>query len=77
MKRRTRIILWIYLVGVVIVELLLVWNAYDNGGFQRHHTPSDLVLVAIIHVTMGLLWPIALAVGILQYFGVLPHRITF
>ena len=77
MKRRTRIILWVYLVGVVIVELLLLWGAYDNGGFQRHHTLTDLAVIAGLHMAAGLLWPVVVVVIVLQYFGLLPHPITF
>ena len=77
MKQRTRIILGVYSVGVAIIELLLLWNAYHNGGFQRPHTLTDLAIVAGLHMAVGLLWPIVTVVAVLQYFGLLPHSITF
>jgi ABC-type Na+ efflux pump permease subunit len=77
MKRRTLIILWVYLAGALIFETLLLWDVYNNGGFQRDHTPGYLILVASIYVAMGLLWPIVLALAVLQYFAFLPHPITF
>lgn len=77
MKRGLRIALWVYLAGAVACELLLLWNAYDNGGFRRHHTLADLAIVGSLDLATALLWPIVLVVGVLQYFGVLPHPITF
>jgi hypothetical protein len=77
MKRRTKIILWIYLVGFAICELLLLWGTYDSGGFQRHHTLTTLVVITGYHLVAGALWPIVAIIGTLQYFGFLPHPITF
>jgi hypothetical protein len=73
MTRTRPFILWIYLIGVVMCESLLRWNAYDNGGFQRHHTLADLVVLAGFYLAAGLLWPIVFVMGALQYFGLLPH----
>lgn len=77
MRRRLPIILWVYLVGVAIFELLLLWNAYDNGGFQRHHTLTEWAVTAGFHITFSLLWPIVIVVLALQYFGLLPETLAF
>ena len=77
MKRRTHIILWLYLAGALICEFVLLWGAYDSGGFQRQHTAVDLAIIAGFYLAAGLLWPAVLAMGVLQYFGFLPHPITF
>jgi hypothetical protein len=77
MTRSRRIILWVYLSGGVICEILALWGAYDSGGFERDHTLRDLAMIGGIHLTAALLWPIVLVVGLLQYFGILRHPITF
>jgi hypothetical protein len=69
--------LWIYLIGVAMCESLLLWGAYDNGGFQRHHTLTYLMVLAGFYLAAGLLWPIVLVIGVLQYFGQLPQPVTF
>ena len=48
-----------------------------QGGFERHHTLADLAIIGAIHLAVVLLWPIVLFVLVLQYFGLLPHPITF
>jgi hypothetical protein len=77
MMRWRRIILLVYLTGGTVFELMLLWVAYDGGGFERHHTLADLAIVGGIHLALVLLWPVVLVVGVLQYFGLLPHPITF
>ncbi|MGB6236486.1 MAG: hypothetical protein WBG16_03985 [Bradyrhizobium sp.] len=77
MKRRTKIILWIYVGGIAICELLLLLSAYDNSGFQRHHTLAELAIIGSVYLAIALLWPIVSAVVIFQYFGLLPHPIEF
>jgi hypothetical protein len=71
-----RITLWVYLVGGAICELMALWGAYDSGGFERNHTLADLAIIGGLHLAMALLWPVVLAVGVLQYLGLLPHPIT-
>lgn len=34
-----------------ICELLMMWDAYDNGG-QRHHTLADLAITAGFYLGM-------------------------
>lgn len=77
MNRWQRITLWVYLAGGAICELMALWGAYDSGGFEHHHTLADLAIVGGIHLAAALLWPVVLVVGVLQYFGFLPHPITF
>jgi hypothetical protein len=77
MKRGLRVALWVYLAGAVACELLSLWVAYDNGGFQRHHTLADLAIVGSLDLATAMLWPVVLVVVVLQYFGFLPHPITF
>jgi hypothetical protein len=55
---------------------MLVQNAYSNGGFQRHHSMVDLLVLAVLYSTTALLWPVLFVVVALQYFGVLPATIT-
>lgn len=57
MKRWKRITLQVYLTGVVIWAVVLLWKAYDNGAFQRHHTATDLAILAVEYLVMALLWP--------------------
>jgi hypothetical protein len=72
-----RIALWIYLAGVLIFELLLLWSAYDNGGFHRHHTAKDFAVLAVFYIAAPLLWPVVVVLVVLQLTGVLPMTITF
>ena len=58
MKRWKRITLWVYLTGVVIWGFVLLWSAYNNGAFQRHHTAFDLAILAVEYMVMSLLWPV-------------------
>ena len=67
---------WVYLTGGVACALLLLWDAYNNGGFQRHHTFAELAIVGILDLATAFLWPVVLIVAIFQYFGLLPHPIT-
>jgi hypothetical protein len=76
MKLR-RIIVWVYLAGTLIFELLLLWSAYDNGGFQRHQSANDLAILAVLYLAIPLLWPAVVVMMILQLTGVLPSTITF
>ncbi len=58
MKRWKRIALGVYLTGVVIWGFVLLWSAYNNGAFQRHHTAAKLAIIAVEYVAMALLWPL-------------------
>jgi hypothetical protein len=51
MKRDVRLALWVYL-AALIFELEMLWSAYDNGGFQRHHTAADLAILAVFYIAV-------------------------
>jgi len=56
-------------------ELLLLWGAYDSGGFQRHHSLPDLLFLGAFYLAIPLLWPVMLLVAVLQLVGILPTPI--
>ena len=77
MGRKWRFICWIY-AGVAVVTLaLFVWDAYRNGGFQRHHEVKDLVTIAAIYSAAAVLWPVLIVWVILIYFELVTDTITF
>jgi hypothetical protein len=76
MSRKWQYVLWFYAAGAFLVEAMLVFGAYDNGGFQREHSARDLLVLAVLYFAAGALWPALILVVGLQYFGVLPP-ITF
>jgi hypothetical protein len=77
MRHRLKVGLAIYFLGFLICELLILWGAYQNGGFDRSHTLNDLTITATYYLVTGLLWPVVLIVVILQLLGFLPHPIEF
>jgi len=77
MSRHGRYAIWIYAVGAFAVEVLLMLQAYANGGFQRSHDAADLLVIVAFHLLTAMLWPLLIVVGALQYAGLLPHPITF
>jgi hypothetical protein len=77
MSKKWRYALWVYLAGALLTETTLFLEAYRNGGFQREHSISDLLVLAIFYLTSAAFWPVLLVVGILQYFGILHQPITF
>ncbi|KRQ98971.1 hypothetical protein CP49_35660 [Bradyrhizobium valentinum] len=76
-RRRWKVILAAYLVGLLICELLLLLSAYQSGGFDRPHSLADLAIIGSYHLATGLLWPVVLIVFILQLSGLLPQPIQF
>jgi len=76
MKRETRIALWVHPAGALLCELLLPWEVYDDGGFHRDHSGTQLGIAVLAHTTISLLWPVMVATLILQVVGVLPRQIT-
>jgi hypothetical protein len=69
--------LWVYGPGAFLTAMLLLYDIYDSGGFQRSHTAADLLILASIYVATILLWPIVVLLGLLQLAGLLPMPITF
>ena len=76
MNQRIRSALLIYSAGALVLELLLLWTTYDNGGFHRNHTVAQLAIAIVVHVAAAVLWPVIVVVLLLQIAGVLPHQIT-
>jgi hypothetical protein len=76
-KMRWKVGLAIYFVGFLTCEVLLLWGAYQTGGFDRSHAFADLAMIGTVHLVAGLLWPVVLVVFILQLAGLLPHPIDF
>ena len=74
-RRWAKVALALYLLGFLISELLQLWHAYESGGFDRPHTLSDLTVIGMLYLAIGLLWPAVGVIVILQLLGVLPHPI--
>lgn len=77
MSWRLRCSLWIYAIGAIVMEALLLVGAYQAGGFERSHTFWDLIAIGALHLVTAALWPLVIVVVALQWFGVLPQPITF
>jgi hypothetical protein len=58
MGRNWRYVLYIYLAGALIMEAMLVLDAYGNGGFQRQHSLVDLIIIAALYLASAALWPL-------------------
>jgi len=56
--------------------ILFLYGSYASGGFQRHHEPLDLMVLAAFYLAAAMLWPALIVTGALQYFGLLPQPIT-
>lgn len=69
MGKKRRYVLYIHMAGALITEAALVLNAYENGGFQRAHAVSDLILLGAIYLMAAALWPLLIATLIFQYFA--------
>jgi hypothetical protein len=72
MGRKWRYASYIYLIGALATEAMLIVGAYQNGGFQREHTPRDLAIIALMHLAVAALWPVLIGTLALMYLGVLP-----
>jgi hypothetical protein len=70
-----RYALWTYGAGAFLMVMLLLYNIYDSGGFQRSHTIAGLLLAAGFYGVLVLLWPIFLVLLLLQLVRVLPMLI--
>jgi hypothetical protein len=75
MGKKRRYILYVYAAGALITEALLVLDAYGNGGFQRQHSVSQLMIIAAFHLAFDALWPLIVVILTLVYLGVLPGGI--
>ena len=77
MSRKWRYLPWIYLVGALVVDVLLMLQAYASGAFQSSHDAAGLLVPAALYLLAATLWPLLIVVGALQYVGLFPHPITF
>jgi hypothetical protein len=73
MSRKWKYVGLVYLACALVTEALLIYGAYDSGVFQRQHTGSDWVIVIAIYLGIAAIWPYAVAVFLLLYFGILPE----
>ena len=55
MDREWRYVVCIYVAGALITEVTLVLDAYGNGGFQRQHSVSDLIVIAAVYLATAAL----------------------
>ena len=72
MRKMWRYASYIYLIGALATEVMLMVDAYQNGAFQREHTSRDLAMVAFLHLAVAALWPVFIGTLALLYLGVLP-----
>src|ERR1700681_3971687 len=70
MGKKWRYILYIYAAGALIMEATLILDAYGNGGFQRQHSVTDLIVLAALYLAVAALWPLLIVILTLVYFGV-------
>jgi hypothetical protein len=77
MSKKWRYALWVYLAGALLMEAVLLLEAYRNGGFEREHSVRDLLEIGILHLAAAALWPVLIVVEIFQYFRILHLPITF
>jgi hypothetical protein len=45
-------------------------------AFNASHSIIGLLILAALYLATAAVWPVLIVVGILQYFGMLPHPIT-
>jgi hypothetical protein len=65
-----RYILNVYLVGVVVMAIYLVWSSIHGGGLEREHSARELLLIALFMTACSVLWPVLLTLACLTYLGV-------
>jgi hypothetical protein len=73
MGKKWRYASFLYLIGAFATEVMLIYGAYENGGFQREHTARDPAIIAAIHLATAALWPALIVIPALMYFGALPR----
>jgi hypothetical protein len=70
MVRMFRYVLNVYLVGVAVMAIYLVWSSIHGGGLEREHSAIQLLLIALFMTVYSILWPVALTLAYLMYLGV-------
>ncbi len=71
MKRRTKIILWIYVIGVVLVEIHNLRTGYVMGGLGLSYSsgPSQFIFWLAVSLLIAATWPVWGMMVILSLFG--------
>jgi len=77
LRSKWRYALWTYGAGAFLTAMLLLYNIYESGGFQRSHTVAGLLLAVSVYAVMILLWPAVLVLVLFQLVRILPMPITF
>jgi hypothetical protein len=69
MKRRTKIALWVYLVGVVLTEIINSRGGYVMGAFERMHDVIDIAVWLVVGIAIAATWPLWAVMIALQFLG--------
>lgn len=68
-----RYVSFIYLIGALATGIMLIYGAYESGGFHREHTVRDLMIIAAFYLAASALWPTLIVTMPLRYLGALPQ----
>jgi hypothetical protein len=60
-----------YLVGAAAMAIDLFWSAIEGGALERQHGARDWLIIALGYATYMALWPIAVIIILLMYFGII------
>jgi hypothetical protein len=71
MNRKLRMALWIYISGIVLLELSALHSAYLIGSFSQIRSVPELVLGLAMSLALNALWPIMAVILALQLLGLL------
>jgi hypothetical protein len=55
MSRKWRYLLYVYAAGALAMEVTLILQAYENGGFQRQHGIIGWIVTAALHLAFDAL----------------------
>ncbi len=72
MNRKIRIVLRVYLAGIVLFELTALRATYVMGGFSRIQSVRDIRLGVAASLAVNALWPIVAIIIALRLLGILP-----
>lgn len=67
-----RYVSFIYLIGALATGIMLIYGAYESGGFHREHTVRDLMIIAAFYLAASAL-PTLIVTMPLRYLGALPQ----
>jgi hypothetical protein len=69
MRRKLRVVLWIYVAGIVALELSALHSAYLIGEFGRVRSARELLFGLAASLAVNALWPIIAIIFVLQMLG--------